>query len=103
MFFSYFTTQTRRAEASLAPRFVQKPRSTEVVEGDSLVVVCEVVGEPKPEVNNKTKKKHYSLTTKTQNNCFIHFDSRQVIWLRDWLNVSVVFSFSLSQIVERIV
>ncbi|XP_057379752.2 myosin light chain kinase, smooth muscle-like [Daphnia carinata] len=43
-------------ETSLAPRFVQKP--TEYVEGDSLVVVCEVLGDPKPEV----------------------------IWLRDWLN-----------------
>ena len=34
----------------MAPRFVRKPRSTEVVEGDSLVVVCEVIGDPKPEV-----------------------------------------------------
>ena len=43
-----------------APRFIRKPRSTEVVEGDSLVIVCEVAGDPKPDV----------------------------IWLRDWLNVS---------------
>ncbi|XP_046632684.1 titin homolog isoform X7 [Daphnia pulicaria] len=43
---------------AMAPKFVRKPRSTEVVEGDSLVVVCEVIGDPKPEV----------------------------IWLRDWLN-----------------
>ncbi|XP_045034081.1 myosin light chain kinase, smooth muscle isoform X2 [Daphnia magna] len=43
-------------ETSVAPRFVQKP--TEFVEGDALVVVCEVLGDPKPEV----------------------------IWLRDWLN-----------------
>ena len=45
---------------SKAPRFIRKPRSTEVVEGDSLVIICEVVGDPKPDV----------------------------IWLRDWLNVS---------------
>jgi len=43
---------------SKAPKFIQKPCSTEVVEGDSLVIVCEVVGDPKPDV----------------------------IWLRDWLN-----------------
>lgn len=35
----------------MAPRFIQKPRSTEVVEGESLTVVCEVVGDPKPEVS----------------------------------------------------
>ena len=34
----------------MAPRFIQKPRSTEVVEGDSLVIVCQVIGDPKPEV-----------------------------------------------------
>ena len=44
----------------MVPRFIQKPRSTEVIEGDSLTIVCEVVGDPKPEL----------------------------VWLRDWLNVS---------------
>lgn len=40
-----------RETSSLAPCFVQKP--TEIVEGDSLVVVCEVVGDPQPEVKNQ--------------------------------------------------
>jgi hypothetical protein len=39
----------------MAPKFVRKPRSTEVVEGDSLVVVCEVIGDPKPEVRKKKR------------------------------------------------
>uniref|UniRef100_A0A1B6CDT2 Myosin light chain kinase, smooth muscle-like n=2 Tax=Clastoptera arizonana TaxID=38151 RepID=A0A1B6CDT2_9HEMI len=39
------------------PKFIMKPRSTEAVEGDTVVIVCEVVGDPKPEV----------------------------VWLRDWL------------------
>lgn len=41
------------------PLFVTKPRSTEAVEGDTVIILCEVVGDPKPEV----------------------------IWLRDWLKV----------------
>jgi hypothetical protein len=47
----------REKTSEMAPRFVQKPRSTEVVEGDSLVVVCEVIGDPKPEVLNPAKNK----------------------------------------------
>lgn len=50
------------------PRFVTKPRSSEAVEGDTVVIDCEVVGDPKPEV----------------------------MWLRDWLKVSstaLVFFF----------
>ena len=45
-----------------APRFVIKPRSVTVQEGDSLSVECQVIGQPKPDV----------------------------VWLRDWLNVSTV-------------
>ena len=37
-----------------------KPRSSEAVEGDTVIILCEVVGDPKPEV----------------------------MWLRDWLRVS---------------
>ncbi|PNF38132.1 hypothetical protein B7P43_G14601, partial [Cryptotermes secundus] len=44
---------------SKVPLFVTKPRSTEAVEGDTVIILCEVVGDPKPEV----------------------------IWLRDWLKV----------------
>ncbi|XP_069686561.1 titin homolog isoform X2 [Periplaneta americana] len=42
---------------SKVPLFVTKPRSTEAVEGDTVIILCEVVGDPKPEV----------------------------VWLRDWL------------------
>lgn len=45
----------------MAPRFVQKP--TEFVEGDALVVVCEVLGDPKPEVRGKQKTKQYEYLT----------------------------------------
>jgi len=44
---------------SKVPLFVTKPRSTEAVEGDTVIIHCEVVGDPKPEV----------------------------MWLRDWLKV----------------
>lgn len=40
--------------------FVVKPRSSEAYEGDTVIICCEVVGDPKPEV----------------------------VWLRDFLNVS---------------
>lgn len=55
------------------PRFVTKPRSSEAVEGDTVVIDCEVVGDPNPEV----------------------------MWLRDWLKVSpsvltVIFLCGLS-------
>lgn len=45
---------------SREPAFIRKPRSFDVEEGDDVVIVCEVVGDPKPEVS----------------------------WLRDWLKVS---------------
>ncbi|XP_026825970.1 uncharacterized protein LOC105284959 isoform X2 [Ooceraea biroi] len=35
---------------SKEPLFVTKPLSTEAVEGDTVVILCEVVGDPKPEV-----------------------------------------------------
>lgn len=38
-----------------------KPRSSEAYEGDNVIIFCEVVGDPKPEV----------------------------VWLRDFLNVSI--------------
>lgn len=41
-----------------------KPRSSEAYEGDNVIIFCEVVGDPKPDV----------------------------VWLRDFLNVSI-FSF----------
>lgn len=53
LFFSY----------SKEPLFVTKPLSTEAVEGDTVAILCEVVGDPKPEV----------------------------IWLRDFLKVSKIF------------
>ncbi|KAE8748295.1 hypothetical protein FOCC_FOCC004931, partial [Frankliniella occidentalis] len=42
---------------SKEPAFIRKPRSFDVEEGDNVLIVCEVVGDPKPEVS----------------------------WLRDWL------------------
>ncbi|XP_066996546.2 titin homolog isoform X2 [Anabrus simplex] len=42
---------------SKVPLFITKPRSTEAIEGDTVIIHCEVVGDPKPEV----------------------------MWLRDWL------------------
>ncbi|KAL0100118.1 hypothetical protein PUN28_019519 [Cardiocondyla obscurior] len=35
---------------SKEPLFVTKPLSTEAIEGDTVVILCEVVGDPKPEV-----------------------------------------------------
>ncbi|XP_043286606.1 titin homolog isoform X2 [Venturia canescens] len=35
---------------SKEPLFVTKPLSTEAVEGDTVIILCEVVGDPKPEV-----------------------------------------------------
>jgi len=40
--------------------FVKKPRSSEAYEGDTVIIMCEVIGDPKPEV----------------------------VWLRDFLKVS---------------
>jgi len=30
--------------------FVKKPRSSEAFEGDMVIIMCEVIGDPKPEV-----------------------------------------------------
>lgn len=35
---------------SKAPKFLKKPRSTEAYEGDDVVILCEVIGDPKPEL-----------------------------------------------------
>ncbi|XP_072397986.1 palladin-like [Diabrotica undecimpunctata] len=35
---------------SKEPRFLKKPRSTEAFEGDNIIILCEVVGDPKPDV-----------------------------------------------------
>lgn len=45
--------------------FVKKPRSTDALEGDTVIILCEVIGDPKPEV----------------------------VWLRDFLKVSTAFIF----------
>lgn len=45
---------------SKEPLFVKKPRSFEAVEGDTVIIDCEVIGDPKPDI----------------------------IWLRDFLKVS---------------
>jgi hypothetical protein len=43
---------------------LKKPRSTEALEGDNIVILCEVIGDPKPEV----------------------------VWLRDFLKVRQYFT-----------
>jgi hypothetical protein len=50
--------------------FVKKPRSSEAYEGDTVIIMCEVIGDPKPEV----------------------------VWLRDFLKVRkrAICLFSLS-------
>lgn len=45
------------------PRFLRKPRSSEAREGDTVIIVCEVIGDPKPEV----------------------------YWLRDFLKVCILY------------
>lgn len=45
---------------SKEPQFVKKPRSFEAYEGDTVIIDCEVIGNPKPEI----------------------------VWLRDFLKVS---------------
>lgn len=47
-----------------------KPRSSEAYEGDNVIIFCEVVGDPKPDV----------------------------VWLRDFLNVSI-FIYTFIQLV----
>lgn len=49
---------------SKEPKFVKKPRSFEALEGDTVIIDCEVIGDPKPEI----------------------------IWLRDFLKVNVSFN-----------
>lgn len=43
------------------PFFAEKPRSSEAYEGDTVIIGCEVIGDPKPDV----------------------------IWLRDFLKVRI--------------
>ncbi|KAL1131133.1 hypothetical protein AAG570_012370 [Ranatra chinensis] len=61
------TTLTPPVPYCKAPLFVTKPRSSEAVEGETVVIMCEVVGDPKPEV----------------------------IWLRDWLKRTSMSLLSL--------
>lgn len=35
---------------SKEPMFIRKPRSSEAREGDTVIIACEVVGDPKPDV-----------------------------------------------------
>lgn len=35
---------------SKEPMFLTKPRSTEACEGDRVIIRCEVIGDPKPDV-----------------------------------------------------
>lgn len=46
--------------------FVKKPRSSNAYEGDTVIIYCEVVGDPQP----------------------------QVAWLRDFLKVGVFFTLN---------
>lgn len=59
----YITIAPLFPRYSKEPLFVTKPLSTEAVEGDTVIILCEVVGDPKPEV----------------------------IWLRDFLKVNEIF------------
>lgn len=45
--------------------FITKPRSTDAYEGDTVIIFCEVIGDPKPDV----------------------------VWLRDFLKVSIIIIF----------
>lgn len=47
--------------------FVKKPRSSDACEGDTVIIHCEVIGDPKPDV----------------------------VWLRDFLRVSVPIVYFL--------
>ncbi|XP_015434395.1 PREDICTED: myosin light chain kinase, smooth muscle-like [Dufourea novaeangliae] len=44
------TVATPDIPYSKEPLFITKPLSTEAVEGDTVIILCEVVGDPKPEV-----------------------------------------------------
>lgn len=50
--------------------FITKPRSTDAYEGDTVIIFCEVIGDPKPDV----------------------------VWLRDFLKVSVILLLLLLNI-----
>lgn len=50
--------------------FITKPRSTDAYEGDTVIIFCEVIGDPKPDV----------------------------VWLRDFLKVSAVLLLFLLNI-----
>lgn len=52
---------------SKEPMFVKKPRSSEAYEGDTVIIFCEVIGDPKPDV----------------------------MWLRDFLKVIIILNFLL--------
>lgn len=56
--FTYLRIHLRRY--SKEPMFITKPRSSHAYEGDTVIIYCEVTGDPKPDV----------------------------LWLRDFLNVS---------------
>lgn len=55
--------------------FVKKPRSSEAYEGDTVIIMCEVIGDPKPEV----------------------------VWLRDFLKASAkVYHLTLNSLFVNI-
>lgn len=53
--------------------FVTKPRSTQAFEGDTVIIYCEVIGDPKPDV----------------------------VWLRDFLKVSL-FIYNCSRFSDHL-
>ncbi|XP_047350165.1 titin homolog isoform X6 [Vespa velutina] len=62
---------------SKEPLFVTKPLSTEALEGDTVIILCEVVGDPKPEViwlRDFLKELDLQVGyASTGSNCKIHF------------------------------
>lgn len=53
---------------SKEPLFLTRPRSSEAFEGDTVIIMCEVIGDPKPEVLwlrdfLKVSTQHYYLFT----------------------------------------
>lgn len=44
------TASSNNLPYSKEPKFLKKPRSTTAFEGDTIVILCEVIGDPKPEV-----------------------------------------------------
>lgn len=45
-----FLTTDENFSYSKEPKFLVKPKSTNAHEGDTVVIICEVIGDPKPEV-----------------------------------------------------